>query len=234
MADKTDNYPKSIGIIMDGNRRWAKARGFLPMKGHEAGYEKFKEFIRWAKGFGIETVYVYAFSTENWKRQENEVDYLMSLFTRVIGADAKELIGERVRVKFVGQLDKFSPAIRLGIKALERATSKFAGTTLVVCVSYGGRAEIISAVKEMAKKEGAKNIAKLDEKTFSKYLWTAGSPDPELIIRTSGEVRTSNFLPWQAVYSEWFFTKTLWPAFTRREFESILRDFAKREVRRGK
>jgi undecaprenyl diphosphate synthase len=234
MEGKTKNYPKSIGIIMDGNRRWAKARGFSPTKGHEEGYKKFKEFVRWAKEFNVETVYVYAFSTENWKRSEGEVGYLMSLFDKVIGAEAKDLIKERVRVKFVGQLDKFSPAIRLGIKALEKATSKFSGTTLVICVFYGGRAEIISAVKELVKKEGVKNIAKLDEKTFSKYLWTGGNPDPELIIRTSGEVRTSNFLPWQAVYSEWFFTKTLWPAFTKREFEKILRDFAGREVRRGK
>lgn len=234
MASKTDNYPKSIGIIMDGNRRWAKARGFLPMKGHEAGYDKFKDFVRWAKELGVKTVYVYAFSTENWNRSKDEVGYLMNLFAKVTGVDAKDLIKEKVRVKFVGQTDKFSPAIRFGIKALEKATSKFTGMTLVICVSYGGRAEIISAVKELVKSEGAKNIAKLDEKMFSKYLWTSGNPDPELIIRTSGEVRTSNFLPWQAVYSEWFFTKTLWPAFTKKELEKILCDFAAREVRRGK
>ncbi len=219
---------------MDGNRRFAKSRGLSPLKGHEAGYSRFKEFVRWAKEFGIKTLYVYAFSTENWNRPDNEVGYLMGLFAKVVGTEAKALIREKVRVKFVGQIDRFSPVIRLGIKSLERATAKFTGMTLVICVSYGGRAEILSAVKELSKKEGTKGIAKLDEKMFSKYLWTADSPDPELIIRTSGEVRTSNFLPWQAVYSEWFFTKTMWPAFTKKEFEKILRDFGKREVRRGR
>lgn len=219
---------------MDGNRRWARARGFSPTRGHEAGYEKFKEFVRWAKEFGVNTLYVYAFSTENWNRSGNEVGYLMKLFSRVLGPDAKELIKEKVRVKFVGQLDKFSPKIRAGIKSLEAITSRFTGPTLVVCVSYGGRAEIISAIKKLAKERSAKDIAKLSEENFSKYLWTAGVSDPELIIRTSGEIRTSNFLPWQAVYSEWFFTKTLWPAFTREEFGKILKDFASREIRKGK
>lgn len=219
---------------MDGNRRWARSRGLPPIKGHEAGYGRFKEFVRWAKEFGVKTLYVYAFSTENWNRPENEVSYLMNLFAKVVGTEARELIKEKVRVKFVGQIDKFSPGIRLGIKSLERATAKFTGTTLIICVSYGGRAEILSAVKDMVKKEGTKGLAQLDEKMFSKYLWTAGAPDPELIIRTSGEVRTSNFLPWQSVYSEWFFTKTMWPAFTKKEFEKILRDFAGREVRKGR
>lgn len=234
MTGKIKNYPKSIGIIMDGNRRWARGRKLPPVKGHEAGYEKFKEFVRWAKELGINTVYVYAFSTENWKRPDNEVVYLMKLFSRVLGPDAAELINEKVRVKFVGQLDKFPVSIRLGIKSLEAATAKFTGPRLVICVSYGGRAEIISAIKNLVKEKGAKDISKLNEETFSKYLWTAGTPDPELIIRTSGEIRTSNFLPWQSVYSEWFFTKTLWPAFTQKEFIKILEDFSQREIRKGK
>lgn len=219
---------------MDGNRRWALSKGLPLLKGHEVGYARFKEFVRWAKEYGVKTLYVYAFSTENWERSKDEVGYLMKLFARVVGTEAGELIRERARVKFVGQIERFSPVIRLGIKSLERATAKFTGITLVICVSYGGRAEIISAVKELSKKEGTRGVAKLDEKMFAKYLWTVGEPDPELIIRTSGEVRTSNFLPWQSAYSEWFFTKTLWPAFTKKEFEKILHDFGKREIRRGR
>ena len=219
---------------MDGNRRWASARGLTPLKGHEAGYKRFKEFVEWAKDCEIKTLYVYAFSTENWNRPEAEVGYLMDLFTKVVGSEAASLVKEKARIKFIGQIDKFSPIIRLGIKNLERATAKFTGVTLVICVSYGGRTEILSAVKSLVVKEGIKKISKLDEKMFEKYLWTAGLPDPELIIRTSGEIRTSNFLPWQSVYSEWFFTKTLWPAFTKKEFEKILNDFSKREVRRGR
>ncbi|MEK7614664.1 MAG: polyprenyl diphosphate synthase [Patescibacteria group bacterium] len=234
MTESNKHYPKTIGVIMDGNRRWARARGLSPTEGHEAGYGKFKEFVRWAKEFGIKTLYVYAFSTENWNRSKNEVGYLMELFSKVLGPDAAELIKEKVRVRFVGQIEKFPAAIRFGIRNLERATSGFTSPTLVICVSYGGRAETLSAVKNLISKEGIKNISKLNEKIFEKYLWTAGSPDPELIIRTSGEIRTSNFLPWQSAYSEWFFTKTLWPAFTKREFEKILNDFSKREIRKGK
>lgn len=219
---------------MDGNRRWARAKGFPPFKGHEAGYKRFKDFVGWAKEFGVKTVYVYAFSTENWNRSKSEIGYLMKLFANVVGGEAKNLIKEKVRVKFVGQIDKFSQVIRFGIRNLEKATSKFTGINLVICVSYGGRAEIISAIRKLVGDKSSKELAKIDEKLFEKYLWTAGLPDPELIIRTSGEIRTSNFLPWQAAYSEWFFSKSMWPAFAKKEFEKILNDFSKREIRRGR
>ncbi len=234
MTDKTKNYPKSVGIIMDGNRRWARAKGLDVFKGHEAGYERFKDFVGWAKEFGVRTVYVYAFSTENWNRSKSEVGYLMKLFANVVGGEAKNLVKKKVRVKFVGQTDRFSPSIRFGIRNLERATAKFAGINLVICVSYGGRAEILSAIKKLTKEKSSKELSKIDEGMFEKYLWTAGFPDPELIIRTSGETRTSNFLPWQSVYSEWFFSKSMWPAFTKKEFEKILDDFSSREIRRGR
>lgn len=224
--------PKTIGVIMDGNRRWAKERGLPLFEGHQAGYQKFKEFVRWAKELGIKNIYAYAFSTENWNRSKEEVGFLMDLLKKMVTTEAEELIKEKVRVKFIGQIEKFSPAIRLGMKALEKATAKFSDTALLICLSYGGRAEILNAVNEINKNKTVQKT--ISEKDFESHLWSAGYPDPELIIRTSGEIRTSGFMPWQAVYSEWFFTNTYWPAFTKEEFEKILQYFSKREIRRGR
>jgi len=228
------NYPKSIGVIMDGNRRWASEQRLPTMKGHEKGYKKVKDLMQWAKELNIETVYLYAFSTENWDRQKEEVNYLMNLFSKAFNQDSKALIKEKVRVKFAGQIERFSPIIRSGIKSLEKITKNFSGPTLVFCLSYGGRTEILTALKKIAHAKTPAEIDKFTEEDFSRFLWTAGLPDPELVIRTSGEQRTSNFLPWQATYSEWFFTKTYWPALTKDEFENILKDFSKREIRRGR
>lgn len=233
MPDNKEKYPKSIGIIMDGNRRWARERELPTVEGHKVGYNKLKEVLQWAKEFKIPTVYIYAFSTENWHRSKDEVAYLMKLFLWAFGRDAKALLKENVRIRFVGQIDRFSPAIRLAIKKLEKTTAKFTEGNLIICLSYGGRAEIVAAVKKIAEEKTGAEIAKLTEEQFAQYLWTAGLPDPSLVIRTSGEIRTSNFLPWQTAYSEWFFTKTYWPAFSKKEFEEILNDFAQREVRRG-
>ena len=219
---------------MDGNRRWARQQGLPTMKGHEFGYKKIKEVLRWARELGVSTVYLYAFSTENWNRTKKEVAYLMKIFLQAFGQDAKELMKEKYRVKFVGQIERFSPALRLAMKKLEKVTEKFTGGNLAICLSYGGRAEIIETIKKIAREKTDKEIKDLTEEEFSKYLWTAGFPEPELVIRTSGEIRTSNFLPWQTAYSEWFFTKTYWPAFSKKELEEILKDFTKREIRRGK
>lgn len=228
------NYPKSIGVIMDGNRRWAKEQGLPTTKGHERGYKRVKDLVQWAKEFNIETVYLYAFSTENWNREKKEVGYLMNLFSKAFNQDSKTLIKEKVRVKFAGQTERFSPIIRSGIKSLEKITKNFSGPTLVFCLSYGGRTEILTALKKITRTKTPAEIDKFTEEDFSRFLWTAGLPDPELVIRTSDERRTSNFLPWQTAYSEWFFTKTYWPAFTKDEFENILKDFSKREIRRGR
>jgi len=234
MEKNKEKYPKSIGIIMDGNRRWARKQGLPTMEGHKIGYGKLKEVLRWAKEFSVSTIYVYAFSTENWNRSEEEVSYLIKLFLWAFGQDAKELVKENFRIKFAGQIERFSPAVRTAIKQLEKATANFSGGDFVVCLSYGGRAEIMMAVKKLAREKTGAEIAELTEEQFSRFLWTAGLPDPELVIRTSGEIRTSNFLPWQTAYSEWFFSKTYWPAFTKEEFKTILEDFSKRQVRRGR
>ncbi len=229
----TKGNPSSIGLIMDGNRRWAKKHKLPFFEGHNAGYKKLKEFLKWSRARGIKTLYVYAFSTENWNRSKNEVSYLMDFFKRLVTEEAQNLIKEKVRVRFVGQIDRFSLPIRAGIKALEKSTAHF-GSDLVICVSYGGRAEIIQTIKSLIADKGISGIKNLTEEIFSRYLWTKNLAEPELIIRTSGEVRTSNFLMWQSAYSEWFFSKTLWPAFTEKEFDRILKDFRTRETRRGR
>ncbi|MBU1102359.1 di-trans,poly-cis-decaprenylcistransferase [Patescibacteria group bacterium] len=234
MKNNQTKYPQSIGIIIDGNRRWASERGLSVMKGHKFGYDKLKEVLRWAREFGISTVYIYAFSTENWIRKKEEVAYLMKLFLRTFGQGAGALIKEKARIRFVGQIGRFSPAIRMVIKKLEKATANFFGINFIICLSYGGRAEILEAVKKVSSEKTKEEISGLTEEQFSQFLWTAGLPDPQLVIRTSGEIRTSNFLPWQTVYSEWFFPKTYWPDFTKSEFESILEEFSKREIRRGR
>ena len=170
MENKKTICPKSIGIIMDGNRRWARQQGLPTMKGHEFGYKKIKEVLRWARELGVSTVYLYAFSTENWNRTKKEVAYLMKIFLQAFGQDAKELMKEKYRVKFVGQIERFSPALRLAMKKLEKVTEKFTGGNLAICLSYGGRAEIIETIKKIAREKTDKEIKDLTEEEFSKYL----------------------------------------------------------------
>jgi undecaprenyl diphosphate synthase len=228
-----DKIPTTVAIIMDGNRRFARAKKLPAMKGHELGYEKLKEAVAWAKDLGIETLIVYAFSTENWGRAKGEVGYLMRLLERVVIDRAGELKEKGFHVVFAGELHRFSKNVQEAMKRLDRATAHHP-RTLIVALSYGGRAEILDAMKRAVRDRGEKGIQSITESEFSGYLWTAPYPHPDLIIRTSGEVRTSNFLPWQAAYSEWYFTKTLWPAFTKREFLRIIADYGKRERRNGK
>lgn len=221
--------PKTLGLIMDGNRRFARARGASIRKGHEAGYEKLKEFVRWAREEGVRTVIAYAFSTENWGRAKSEVAALMSLLERAVVERADELIREGVRISFVGERERFSARVKKGLADIEAKTRANDAFHLVIALSYGGRAEIAAAVEALVREKRAPT-----EENIGKLLWTAGIPDPDLIIRTGGEVRTSNFLPWQAVYSEWFFSPTLWPAFTKREFSAVLSEFSRRERRHGR
>ncbi|MCI0542611.1 polyprenyl diphosphate synthase [bacterium] len=238
MKQQENNIPTCIGIIMDGNRRWAKARNLPLLEGHSKGYTKLKEVLGWANEAGVEHMIVYAFSTENWRRAEEEVSYLMELFRNILASREIEEMKERgMRVKFVGQKEMFSQDFRDGMKKMEEET-RGGEKTLWVALSYGGRAEILDAVKKIARKiikeRGTEEILEVTEEDFSRELWTAGMPDPDIIIRTGGEVRLSNFLPWQSVYSELFFTETLWPDFSKEEFSQILDEYAGRERRRGK
>ena len=215
---------------MDGNRRWAKKRKMTSYKGHSAGYEKLKSFIGWSKEAGIGNLVVYAFSTENWNRKQSEINYLFKIFRKLIFEELNSLKNEGVRIKFIGQINRFPKDIQNGIKKLEAETQKNKSINVFVALSYGARAEIINAVNEIIKDKRQK----VSENTFRKYLWTKDMPDPDLIIRTGGEVRLSNFLLWQSAYSELFFTKTFWPDFSKKKKKKILKEFQKREKRFGR
>jgi undecaprenyl diphosphate synthase len=231
--DNKKNTPTCLGLIMDGNRRWAKARGLPAFEGHRHGYEKLNDLLSWCKEAGVKHVAVYAFSTENWKRTEEEVGYLMRLFREVLFKETERFMKENGRVKFIGQKERFDEDIREGMEKMERDTSG-GEYNFYVCISYGGRAEILSAVKNIAKEKTPEEIRALTEEDFGELLWTKEMPDPDIIIRTGGEKRLSNFLTWQGVYSELFFSNTLWPEFSKEEFTGILEEYAKRERRRGK
>ena len=226
MTDK----PFSVGIIMDGNRRWAKAKGLPSLEGHRAGYNKTREILDWAKEAGITHLTVYAFSTENWNRAKEEVGYLMNLFRETIKAITKEAVEKDIRMVFIGQRERFAKDMQETMDDSEKSTKHCTSLTFCIALSYGGRAEIIDAIHRIPKDD----ISAITEDEFAKLLWTREIPDPDLIIRTSGEERLSNFLPWQSVYSELMFIKTHWPALTKEEFQNILQSYGERERRNGK
>jgi undecaprenyl diphosphate synthase len=225
------NIPTSIGVVMDGNRRYAKARGISQFEGHELGVQKIKDVVKWAKSAGVKEIIIYGFSTENWNRASEEVAYLMDLFTRTFGGpDLEEIIQEEFRVQVIGERERLPKYLRKSIEEAEERTKDLTKGTLVVCISYGGRPEILAAVNELLA-EGVKSV---DAETLRAKMWSAGTLDPDLIIRTGGDKRLSNFLPWQSIYSELFFTDTYWPAFGKEEFDTILQEFSKRERRHGR
>jgi undecaprenyl diphosphate synthase len=220
--------PTCLGFIMDGNRRFAREHNLEVAEGHLAGKDKLKEVIRWTAEAGVPHLVVYAFSTENWRRSETEVAALLSLFSLVI-AELEARAEKDFAVRFIGRRSDFSPELQAEMAHLENTQPKELKVTVWIALSYGGRAEIVEAAnRAIALGE------KVDEESFAKLLWTNGMPDPDLLVRTGGEERLSNFLPWQSVYSELIFTKTYWPAFTKEEFTGILETYAARERRRGK
>lgn len=228
----TDVATKSlecVGFIMDGNRRWAKEQGLATMVGHQAGEEKFYEVAGWVKETSIPNAVFYAFSTENWLRDTVEVSYLMQLFEVFITKMVVEVHTLQVRVRVIGERSRFSVVLQDLMDQLEAASAPYLGTTIWVALSYGGRAEIVAACNQAV----ALGVP-VDEHSFENLLSTAGMSDPDLIIRTGGDLRLSNFLPWQSVYSELFFTDTYWPAFTKDEFTRIVAQYADRQRRRGK
>ncbi len=218
-----------MGIIMDGNRRWAKTRRLHGFEGHTAGLKKAKEIARHAFSQGVGTVILYAFSTENWNRPHEEIGYLMNLFETVLIRELDEISQEGIRVRFIGDLARFPDTLRISANKLEESSCANSGKTLVIALSYGGRAEILAAVNRLLAAE--KREAREEEVRAA--LWSADIPDPDIVIRTGGEKRLSNFLPWQSVYSELFFSDSLWPDFTKEEFDSVLSEFTLRERRHG-
>lgn len=221
--------PTCVGFIMDGNRRWAKEQNLPTLDGHKAGEGVFYDSAKWVKEMGISHAVYYAFSTENWQRNPEEVSYLMQLFELFLERMIGEIDDVQVRVKVIGAREDFSTHLQALIERLEAVSEQYSGTTIWVALSYGGRSEIVAACNRAI----AAGV-QVDETSLTQYLQTADMPDPDLIIRTSGEQRLSNFLPWQSVYSELFFTSTYWPAFTKEEFTRIVGQYGERQRRRGK
>jgi len=221
---------KCLGLIMDGNRRWAKEQNLPTLEGHRKGGEVMGDSVSWVKEFGIENVVYYAFSTENWQRSKEEVDYLMELFYEWLTKLEEDQKPGQVRFRIVGNKSDFNEKLKSKMEELEER-SNVIGTVLTVWIalSYGGRAEIVSAVNEAVK------LGKvIDEKSFNDLLWTAEMPDPDLIVRTGGEKRLSNFMTWKSVYSELLFIDKYWPALTKDDFKDILHEYESRERRKGK
>ncbi len=224
--------PKCVGIIMDGNRRWAKSKGLELLEGHTKGGDTLKNTVLWARDLGVEHIIFYTFSTENWNRSEEEVSYLISLIGKFIKSDLDCFNIEGGVLHYVGDLSRFSSDLQKIFLDSEEKTAGNKGPHVYFALNYGGRAEILSAVKKIVSENPKQED--ITEDYFKKHLQTGNMPDPDIIIRTSGEMRLSGFLPWQGVYSELFFTKTLWPDFTKEEFQKILEEYRGRDRRIGK
>ncbi|MCK4470535.1 MAG: di-trans,poly-cis-decaprenylcistransferase, partial [Anaerolineae bacterium] len=220
-----------VGIIMDGNGRWARARGLPRLAGHRAGTETLRRVLRAAVGFGIQVMTIYAFSTENWSRPEDEVKGLLSIMERVIDRELSELHKEGIQLRHIGRLDRTSPRLRQKISDAIELTKNNQRLILNVAFDYGGRAELVDAMRRIIA-DGV-SAEQIDETLVGRYIYTAGLPDPDLIIRTSGEMRVSNFLIWQGAYAEFYVTPTLWPDFDKDEFYKALQDYSQRERRFG-
>jgi undecaprenyl diphosphate synthase len=231
-SDLPEKIPQHIAIIMDGNGRWALSRGLPRLAGHRAGTENLRRIIEACIEFGIQYLTIYAFSTENWGRPQEEVEGLMKIFEDVIDRELQELFDQGVQLRHIGRLDRLEPSFREKVLHAIEYTKDNTRLMLNVAFNYGGRDEIVCAIRGMIK-DGVKPEDVTDELVNS-YLFTAGVPDPDMIIRTSGELRGSNFLIWQGAYSEWFFPPTYWPDFDREQLRLALEEYAHRERRYGR
>ena len=230
-----NTLPRHIAIIMDGNGRWAKKRGLPRKMGHAAGAETFRRIATYCKNLGVEYLTVYAFSTENWKRSADEVQAIMALFEKYLREAIDEMERDHIRLKILGELGPISPELRALIERTDEISTHYQGFQANVCINYGGRDEIIHAARRFAADcvNGVKKPEELTEADFAHYLYTDGIPDPELIIRPSGELRTSKFLLWQSAYAEYYFTDVLWPDFDEPELDKAIASYQKRERRFG-
>jgi len=230
-----ENMPKHIAIIMDGNRRWAKAQGKPASFGHKAGAKTLENIVRYANKIGLRYITVYAFSTENWKRAEDEVKALMALLQNYLDDYAKRADTENIRVKILGDITALSEGMQKSIKNCMERTKNNTGVTFNIALNYGGRDELIKGVKNIAQeiKDGKLDIDDITEQTISDNLYTKGQPDPDLLIRTSGELRLSNFLTWQLVYSEFLFIDKNWPDFNEDDLNQAIMEYQKRTRKFG-
>ena len=228
-------FPEHIGIIMDGNRRWAKAKK-LPVKlGHKQGAETLKKIVRYANKIGIKHLTVYAFSTENWKRSEEEVGALMNLLQGYLNDFTKEADTENIVIRVLGDVTELSEELQKGIASSIERTKQNTGIIFNIALNYGGRAEMVKAVQEISEevKKGTLLAEAITEELISNHLYTAGQPDPDLIIRTSGEMRLSGFLMWQSTYSEILILDKCWPDFSEKDFDLALEEYQKRNRKFG-
>lgn len=214
---------------MDGNRRWAREHGLPTLEGHMRGYQQAKEVASWCREAGVKYLTLYAFSNENWNRSKEEVAYLIELFKSIFMNEADDFKKENGAVRFIGDLARFGPEFETQAKKLEDENPASPSLTVVIALSYGGRQEIVRAANQLLREKKES----VSEEEFAAHLYTSGIPDPDLIIRTSGEKRLSGFLPWQSTYSELFFVEKNWPDFEKADFESVLAEFAARERRHG-
>jgi len=226
-----EKMPRHVAIIMDGNGRWALSRGLPRLAGHRAGTENLRRVIRASVEFGVEYLTIYAFSTENWGRPAAEVKGLMYIFEEVIDRELDELHQEGVQLRHIGRLEKLSPKLRKKVLAAIDLTKDNQRLILNIAFNYGGRDEIVYAVQNMLRDGISPDEVNIE--LVSQYLFTAGTPDPDLVIRTSGELRTSNFLIWQSAYAEWYITPTFWPDFDQEEFAKALETYTQRDRRFG-
>lgn len=235
MTHAHGNHPTHIGIIMDGNGRWAKQRGLPRIEGHRRGVETVRSIIDAAREFGIKYLTLYAFSVENWKRPGEEVSALMGLLEYFLKKETKTLVKNRVRLLTIGRTQELPEVVRKQLDRAKEATAEFTEHTLVLALNYGSRTEVVDAARAYAAAvaSGKEKLNDSSWETFSRYLDTANIPDPDLIIRTSGETRVSNFLLMQGAYAEFVFTPVLWPDFTKSDLAAAIATFAKRERRFG-
>jgi undecaprenyl diphosphate synthase len=231
-----ERLPRHVAVIMDGNGRWAKRQGLPRIMGHRRGVDTLKDLLRCCKDWGVKALTAYAFSTENWGRPLEEVDFLMTLFERVLRQELREMMAEDVQIHFVGNLDALPRSLQAEIERSMLETQKNQGIQFTVATNYGGRQEIIQACRAIATQvqQGLLQPDQIDESVFERHLYTAGICDPDLLIRTSGEMRISNFLLWQVAYAELYITETLWPDFDRAEFHRALCAYQQRDRRFGK
>lgn len=230
-----ENMPKHIAIIMDGNRRWARAQGKSASYGHKEGAKTLEEIVRYANKIGLEYITVYAFSTENWKRAEEEVKALMMLLQNYLDDYSKRADTENIRVKILGDISALSDGMQKSINKCMERTKDNTGVTFNIALNYGGRDELLKAIKQISKdvKDEKIKLDDITEELVSNNLYTKGQPDPDLLIRTSGELRLSNFLPWQLVYSEFLFIDKNWPDFSEEDLDDAILEYQKRTRKFG-
>jgi undecaprenyl diphosphate synthase len=231
-SDKPEKIPTHIAIIMDGNGRWALSRGLPRLAGHRAGTENLRRVIEACIEFGVRYLTIYAFSTENWGRPFEEVQGLMRILEDVIERELQELDDQGVQIRHIGRLEDLRPSLRAKVLQAVDYTKNNDSLVLCVALNYGGRDEIVCAIKRLI--ESGVKAEEVSDSLVSQYLFTAGVPDPDLIIRTSGELRGSNFLIWQGAYSEWYFTPTFWPDFDKKELARAIDEYKHRQRRFGR